>query len=55
MFQGKHQLKIDSSESHKGAGGDPFLNEQCVRRSVHTVAKATEVMTTVNNLVITKK
>lgn len=55
MFQGKSQLKMDSSESHKGAGGDPFLNEQCIRTSIHTVRKAAEVMTTLNNLVITKE
>lgn len=55
MFQGKCQLKIDSSESRKGAGGDPFLNEQCIRRSIHTVRKAAEVMTAVNNSVITKE
>lgn len=55
IFQGKHQLKIDSSVSYKGAGGVPFLNEQCIRRSIHTVRKAAEVMNTVNNLVVTKE
>lgn len=49
------QLKMDSSESHKGVGGDPFLNKECVRRSIHTVRKAAEGTSTVNNLVITKE
>ena len=55
MFQGKRQLKIDSSKSHKGAGGDPFLNEPCIRRSIHTVRKAAEVMNTLKNMVVTKE
>lgn len=55
MFQGKGQLKTDSSESHKGAGDNTFLNEQYIKLSGHTVGKAAEVMTTVNNLIRTKE
>lgn len=50
-----YQLKMDSSEAHKGTGGGPFLNKEYIRRSIHTVRKAAEETNTVNNLFITKE
>lgn len=55
MFQGKHQWKIDSFESHKGSGSDPFINEQCISRYIHTIKKAAGVLSTANNLFMTQE
>lgn len=49
MFQAKPQGRMDLFESHKGSGSDPFLNERCIRRYIHTIEKATGVLSTANN------